>query len=59
MLKNISSKEQLEKKIIELQNIRKRCADESYLSVGMLANFAMRDFLDWHIKDLLDILKKL
>jgi hypothetical protein len=54
-----TAKEKLEKKIIELQNIRKRCAEQNYFSVGMLANFAMRDFLDWHIKDMIEILKKL
>lgn len=54
------AKELLEDKIIELQNIKKQCANETYLAGrGMLANFAMRDFLNWHIKDLEKILKKL
>jgi len=49
--------EVFELKIKELENIKKRCQEESYLKIGMLSNYAMRDFLEWHLKDLKLILK--
>ena len=52
-----SGKEILEEKIDELEKIKKRCSEENYLLSGMLANYAMRDFLEWHIRDLKHILK--
>jgi hypothetical protein len=52
-----SGKEILEEKIDELEKIKKRCSEENYLPSGMLANYAMRDFLEWHIRDLKHILK--
>ena len=54
-----TGKELLEEKIIELENIKKRCQEEGYLPIGMLANYAMRDFLEWHLNDLKHILKQL
>jgi len=49
--------EAFELKIKELENIKKRCQEEKYSPCGMLANYAMRDFLEWHIKDLKLILR--
>jgi len=54
-----TGKELLEEKITELEKIKKRCQEESYLPSGMLANYAMRDFLEWHLRDLKHILKQL
>jgi len=54
-----TGKELLEEKITELEKIKKRCQEESYLKVGMLANYALRDFLEWNLKDLKHILKQL
>ncbi len=53
-------KDLLEEKITELENIKKRCQDQDYLpGRGMLANYALRDFIEWNLKDLKFILKKL
>lgn len=54
-----TGKEVLEEKINELEKIKKRCQEENYLPSGMLANYAMRDFLEWHLRDLNHILKLL
>lgn len=55
----MDGKEILEEKINELEKIKKRCSEENYLPSWMLANYAMRDFLEWHIRDLKHILKLL
>lgn len=52
-------KELLEEKITELEGIKKRCQNQEYLPSGMLANYAMRDFLEWNLRDLKFILKQL
>lgn len=56
-----STKELLEDKIDELKRIKVQCQNEKYLSEahGMLANFALRDFIEWNLKDLNRILKSL
>ena len=54
-----TAKELLEEKITELEAIKKRCQEENYLPSGMLANYAMRDFLEWNLRDLKHILKQL
>lgn len=54
------AKKLLENKILELESIKKRCQNETYLQGrGMLANYALRDFIEWNLKDLNRILKKL
>jgi len=55
-----STKELVEDKIDELQRIKKQCQNETYLQGrGMLANYALRDFIEWNLKDLNRILKSI
>lgn len=55
-----NTKELLEDKIDELERIKKQCQNETYLQGrGMLANYALRDFIDWNLKDLKFILKSI
>jgi hypothetical protein len=56
-----NTKELLEDKIDELKRIKKKCSEDKYLSEahGMLANYALRDFIEWNLKDLDRILKSL
>lgn len=56
-----STKELIEDKIDELERIKKQCSNQKYLSEahGMLPNFALRDFIEWNLKDLYRILKSL
>ena len=54
-----TGKEILQEKINELEKIKKRCQEQNYLPSGMLANYAMRDFLEWHLLDLKHILNRL
>jgi len=54
-----STKELIEDKIDELEIIKKQCSNQIYLPYGMLANFALRDFIEWNLKDLHRILKSI
>jgi len=55
-----NTKELLEDKIDELERIKKQCQNQNYLEGrGMLANYALRDFIDWNLKDLKRILNSL
>jgi len=55
-----NTKELLEDKIDELERIKKQCQNETYLQGrGMLANYALRDFIEWNLKDLKRILNSL
>lgn len=54
------TKEMLINKINEFENIKKRCQDETYLQgLGMLSNYALRDFISWNLKDLNKILNSI
>jgi hypothetical protein len=54
----MTTKQLLEDKINELERIKKQCQNETYLQGrGMLANYALRDFIEWNLKDLHRILK--
>lgn len=55
-----NTKALLEEKIAELEKIKKRCQNQDYLpGLGMLPNYALRDFIEWNLKDLKFILKSI
>jgi hypothetical protein len=55
-----NTKELLEKKITELENIKKRCQNHTYCPEALGAgNYVLRDFIEWNLKDLRKILKSI